>query len=261
MVRHNFSTIGHATAAASRGTNRVNWNLIGINDVLAQYHGRQSGLPYELVGGIPILPRTPRVYQLVIKRIMDIVLVLSALIVLAPMFVGVALAIKLTSRGPVLFHQTRVGYRGHPFTIFKFRTMYTDLCDVSGIEQTRNDDRRVTPVGRILRKTSIDELPQLLNVLRGEMSLVGPRPHVAGMLAGGQVYEDLVPYYALRHEMLPGLTGWAQANGLRGPTLDPVTAIKRVDHDIAYIQNFSVLLDLKIMLLTLWREFLSGDAV
>jgi lipopolysaccharide/colanic/teichoic acid biosynthesis glycosyltransferase len=119
----------------------------------------------------------------------------------------------------------------------------------------------VTPVGRFLRRTSLDELPQLVNVIVGDMSLVGPRPHVEGMLAAGVDYAELVPYYNLRHVMRPGLSGWAQANGLRGPTDSAEAARARIDHDVAYIQNFSIWLDLKIIWLTLVKEFVTGSGV
>jgi lipopolysaccharide/colanic/teichoic acid biosynthesis glycosyltransferase len=121
------------------------------------------------------------------------------------------------------------------------------------------NDPRVTAIGSFIRKTSIDELPQLINVLRGDMSLVGPRPHVPGMKAGGMLYRKLVPYYDVRLTMLPGLTGWAQANGWRGETDAPVAGRSRVDHDIAYIANFSLWLDLKIILMTIRREFVVGS--
>jgi lipopolysaccharide/colanic/teichoic acid biosynthesis glycosyltransferase len=145
--------------------------------------------------------------------------------------------------------------------MLKFRTMYDDHADPTGQAQTRPDDERITPVGRLLRRTSIDELPQLINVITGDMSLVGPRPHVAGMLAAGIDYAELVPYYNLRHTMRPGLSGWAQANGLRGPTDSAEIARARIDHDIAYIQNFSIWLDLKIIWLTLVKEFVTGSGV
>jgi lipopolysaccharide/colanic/teichoic acid biosynthesis glycosyltransferase len=221
----------------------------------------QSGLPYLRVDGVPARPPAPAAYQLAAKRVLDIALVLCALLALAPLLLGVAAAIKLSSKGPVLFRQERVGRDGRPFMILKYRTMFADKCDASGVAQTRTGDQRITPLGQFLRRTSIDELPQLINVLMGDMSLVGPRPHVAGMLAGGKQFEELVPYYDMRYVMRPGLTGWAQANGLRGPTVDPVVATKRIDHDIAYIQNYSVLLDVKIIFITLQREFLSGSGV
>lgn len=181
--------------------------------------------------------------------------------VFAPVFIITALAIKLSSKGPVLFKQRRVGLGNNEFHVYKFRTMYVEGQDLSGVRQTMADDARITTVGRLLRRTSVDEVPQIINILKGEMSFVGPRPHVAGMLAGGLPYEELVPYYDLRHAMKPGLTGWAQANGLRGPTIDPIRARQRVDHDIAYIQNFSLWLDLVVIARTAWREFITGTGV
>ncbi|WP_343057436.1 sugar transferase [Chthonobacter rhizosphaerae] len=194
-----------------------------------------------------------------VKRAMDFTLALAALIALAPLLLTVALIIKLSSRGPVFFKQYRVGLGNVEFEIYKFRSMYTDRCDVSGVAQTTENDPRVTPIGRFIRRTSIDELPQLLNVLKGDMSLVGPRPHVAGMLAGGVPYEELVPNYPLRHAMRPGLTGLAQVNGYRGPTTDANKARLRVEHDLEYIRHFSVALDMRIILRTVWTEFLSGS--
>src|SRR5690606_32643698 len=134
--------------------------------------------------------------------------------------------------------------------------LYVAAQDLSGVSQVLADDNRVTRVGRFLRRTSLDELPQLINILRGEMSLVGPRPHVRGMRAADRPYDVLVPYYRMRRLAKPGLTGWAQANGLRGTTQNAAHAIGRVDHDIAYIQNFSFSLDLRILILTLVRELL-----
>lgn len=186
---------------------------------------------------------------------------LLLLVVFAPVFLLTAAAIKATSKGPVLFKQRRVGFNNCDFFVYKFRTMYVERQDLSGVRQTLEDDPRITPIGRLLRRTSVDEVPQIINILRGEMSFVGPRPHVAGMLAGGMPYEQLVPYYSLRHAMKPGLTGWAQANGFRGPTIDPIRARQRVDHDIAYIQNFSLRLDMVIIARTAWREFVTGTGV
>ncbi|MBJ3783118.1 sugar transferase [Devosia sediminis] len=221
----------------------------------------QSGLKYSWSDGVPerAVDSDARRTKLAAKRAFDLVVGTLAILGLLPLLVLVAVGIKLTSKGPVFFRQAREGINGSTFNALKFRSMRIDDCDNSGIAQTTKDDPRVTAIGRFLRRTSIDELPQLINVLRGEMSIVGPRPHVSGMRAGGMAYRDLVPYYDRRLDMLPGITGWAQANGLRGSTHDATVARRRIDHDIAYIQNFSLLLDLKIIWLTLRNEFLSGS--
>lgn len=223
----------------------------------------QNGLPYLWEKDLPVTPEPswPRLLSFGVKRSMDIMLAVLLILLFSPVFIVAALSVKLSSKGPVLFRQQRVGFMNREFSVYKFRTMYVGRQDPTGVQQTTEDDARITRVGKILRKTSVDELPQIINILRGEMSFVGPRPHVAGMLAGGLPYEELVPYYNLRHVMKPGLTGWAQANGFRGPTIDPVRARQRVDHDIAYIQNFSVWLDVLILMRTAWREFVTGTGV
>jgi len=137
--------------------------------------------------------------------------------------------------------------------------MYTHLSDYRGTCQVTAGDPRITPLGRILRKTSLDELPQLINVLMGDMSLVGPRPHVPGMLAGGLLYEQLTPYYFQRHNMRPGITGLAQVSGHRGNTALPESAIERLDHDLLYIEKWSLWLDLSIIIRTLIRELTAGS--
>jgi lipopolysaccharide/colanic/teichoic acid biosynthesis glycosyltransferase len=145
--------------------------------------------------------------------------------------------------------------------MLKFRSMRVDAGDYSGVKQTVADDERVTPIGRFLRATSLDELPQLWNILVGDMAVIGPRPMVPGQLAAGVHYEQVVPYYGYRHMVKPGLSGWAQANGLRGPTTDLVSAKDRIDHDCAYVQNFSLALDIRIIVQTLAREFLTGSGI
>jgi len=194
----------------------------------------------------------------VMKRVLDISLAGLGLLALMPLLVIVAILIKIESPGPVFFRQKREGLHGKLFSVYKFRSMRSELGDASGVAQTVSGDPRVTPIGRFLRRTSIDELPQLINVLLGDMSLVGPRPHVPGMLAGGMRYRDLVSYYDERHRVRPGITGWAQVNGLRGSTTERSTAIARVDYDLAYIDNWSLGLDLKIIFLTVWRELTRG---
>jgi lipopolysaccharide/colanic/teichoic acid biosynthesis glycosyltransferase len=222
---------------------------------------RHSGLTLPFADAMPVLPAFGPERRLALrgKRVFDILAASAALFLLLPLMLIVGLLIKVTSKGPVLFSQQREGLNGKSFALLKFRSMRTEACDASGVAQTVRDDPRVTWIGRIVRRTSIDELPQLLNVLRGDMSLVGPRPHVPGMKSAGMLYRDLVPYYDLRLQMLPGLTGWAQANGLRGETTNARLARARVDHDIAYIRNFSLWLDIKIILKTIQNEFVGGS--
>lgn len=222
-----------------------------------------SGLPLTFVGGRPIECRASvsKKIQLALKRAIDIFGGALILLALAPSLLLVALAIRLSSPGPALFRQLREGHNGAPISVYKFRTMYIERCDASGIAQTKNADPRITPIGRLLRRTSIDELPQLLNVLNGDMSLVGPRPHAFGTLAAGIQYDLAVHYYAARQAMKPGISGWAQANGFRGPTEDADKARARIDHDLAYIENFSLLLDFRVISRTLAREFLNGSGL
>lgn len=193
------------------------------------------------------------------KRAFDVTCAGSALLVLSPLLLAVAAAIKVTSPGPILFTQYRYGHRNRPFRIFKFRTMQTSLGDASGVKQTVKDDPRVTLVGRVLRRTSLDELPQLINVVIGDMSLVGPRPHVPGMQAADVCYEDLVPYYFQRHNIRPGITGLAQVSGCRGSTAVASAAVSRVDYDLEYIERWSLWLDIKILWRTVRNEFFSGS--
>jgi polysaccharide biosynthesis protein PslA len=221
----------------------------------------QHGLPLLMENGIPVLPKASlrTILHDHIKRAIDIVLSATALVVLGPTLIVLAIAVMLSSPGPILFRQWRTGRNGVPFRIYKFRTMRMAACDLAGVRQVTMDDPGVTPLGRFMRSRSLDELPQLFNVLRGDMSLIGPRPHAIGMKAAGVLYEELVPYYELRHVVRPGLSGWAQANGLRGPTTSAASARGRIDHDMAYIQNQSLLLDFKIILRTIKSEFLSGS--
>jgi polysaccharide biosynthesis protein PslA len=193
------------------------------------------------------------------KRIFDIVMAGGALAFFAPLLLAIAVTIRLTSPGPALFFQYRYGYRNRRFKIYKFRSMRVDASDATGVKQTVAGDKRVTWIGKILRKISLDEIPQLINVLKGDMSLVGPRPHVPGMLAANLLYEDLVPYYFQRHSARPGITGLAQINGCRGSTVEAGRAISRIDHDLEYIEKWSLRLDITIILRTIRSEFLSGS--
>jgi exopolysaccharide biosynthesis polyprenyl glycosylphosphotransferase len=195
------------------------------------------------------------------KRVFDLACAGIALTALSPFLIAVVAAIKVTSPGPVFFTQDRYGYRNRRFRIYKFRTMHTTMSDRSGVTQTVGDDPRVTLLGRILRRTSIDELPQLINVVLGDMSLVGPRPHVPGMKAASVKYEHLVPYYFQRHNIRPGITGLAQVNGCRGSTAVADAAVSRVDYDLQYIEQWSLWLDIKIIWRTIRHEFFSGTGI
>jgi lipopolysaccharide/colanic/teichoic acid biosynthesis glycosyltransferase len=203
-------------------------------------------------------PGWSRSMQLRVKRVIDIVVSLLGLVVLSPLFLVVALAIKATSPGPVFFRQIRWGLRGRRIAVFKFRSMRIDACDLTGVRQTVAGDARVTTVGAWLRKSNIDELPQLLNVLKGDMSLVGPRCHPVGMLAAGKLYEDLVHGYHIRHAMRPGLTGLAQVRGLRGSTVRASKARQRIASDLYYVEHFSLWLDVKIVAGTIRNERFGG---
>ena len=192
------------------------------------------------------------------KRAFDIVLATLALAILSPLLVIVAIIISLETKGAPIFRQQRWGKDYTKINIFKFRTMYARSCDASGRIQTKTNDPRVTRFGKFLRKNNIDELPQLINILRGDMSFVGPRCHPIGMLAAGQLYENLVPSYHSRHKTVPGLTGLAQLNGYRGPTTNKERAIKRIAFDRLYLRKQSFTLDLKIIALTAFKELSGG---
>jgi putative colanic acid biosynthesis UDP-glucose lipid carrier transferase len=184
--------------------------------------------------------------QSVVKRGFDLALAGLILLVILPVMVAIAVLIRLDSPGPVFFYQRRIGLNGRLFRICKFRTM-TSLDDGAVVRQAAPGDQRVTKVGAILRRYSLDEVPQLLNVLKGDMSLVGPRPHA---LAHDTAYSREIPSYPVRHRMKPGITGWAQVNGWRGPTPELPLMIARVEHDIWYIDHWSIWLDLKILVMT-----------
>jgi exopolysaccharide biosynthesis polyprenyl glycosylphosphotransferase len=196
------------------------------------------------------LPRRAGAGWSTAKRVEDILLATLALIVfLLPMLL-IALAIRLDSRGPILFRQTRTGRHERSFAMLKFRTMRHELQDLEAAQQTTRDDQRVTRLGALLRRTSLDELPQLFNVLRGDMALVGPRPHAPGTRAAGRLFHEVVPHYAARHRVRPGLTGLAQVRGLRGETDNEEKLERRVESDLEYIERWSVGLDLLIVLRT-----------
>lgn len=205
---------------------------------------------YSRVGSLAMLDLYDKPladWSRVSKWLFDKVIGLIALILLAPVMAAVALAVKLDSRGPVLFRQKRYGFNNELIEVYKFRSMYTDRCDANAQKLVTKEDPRVTRVGRIIRKTSLDELPQLFNVLKGTLSLVGPRPHAVQAKAGTELYDKVVDDYFARHKVKPGITGWAQINGWRGETDTEEKLRKRVEHDLYYIENWSLFLDLTIL--------------
>lgn len=204
-------------------------------------------------------PGTLKSLGLFVKIAVEVILAALLILMLLPVLVLVSLAIKLDSPGPVLYSQLRHGKGGVPIRVFKFRSMRADQCDMSGAKQCVEQDPRVTRVGKFLRKSNIDELPQLFSVLRGDMALIGPRCHPIGMLAAGVPYEELVPEYHDRHKMRPGITGLAQVRGLRGPTVRPSKARARIASDLYYVENYSLWLDIKIIFQTFRSEFLNGS--
>lgn len=194
------------------------------------------------------------------KILMDQSVTMLLLIALAVPMLIVAALIKIDSSGPVFFRQPRVGHRNQIFLIWKFRTMRHDAADFDGTRLTERNDPRLTRIGAWLRKHSIDEAPQLFNVLVGEMSLVGPRPHPINARAGDRLYRDIVPDYSRRHVVRPGITGWAQVNGWRGETVTADQIKHRVAHDMEYIVRQSLLLDMWIIVLTVLLEIRSKAA-
>jgi polysaccharide biosynthesis protein PslA len=194
------------------------------------------------------------------KVTFDLVMGSLILIVVAPFLALIAVAIRLDSPGPVLFRQPRLGFNNRLFICYKFRSMHHGMADLLGDRQATRGDARVTRVGKWLRALSLDELPQLFNVLRGNMSLVGPRPHPPNTKAEDKLFTEVVAKYAFRHRVKPGITGWAQVNGWRGETRTMVQIENRVACDLAYIENWSLWFDLRIMMLTVTREILSRHA-
>ncbi len=215
------------------------------------------------LGGLPllgVLGRPLRDWRGVLKAVEDRVLGTLIFLMIAPVLLTIALFIKLDSPGPVFFRQRRYGLNNRLIEVLKFRTMYQHATDANAEQLTRRNDPRVTRIGAFLRRTSLDELPQFINVMRGEMSIVGPRPHAIAAKAGGLLYQEAVREYDVRHRMKPGITGWAQVNGWRGETRTVEQIRKRVEHDLYYIEHWSVPLDLLIILRTVLGGFTGRSA-
>jgi Undecaprenyl-phosphate glucose phosphotransferase len=224
---------------------------------IPDYNALVPSRPYtEDLMGLPVIniryvPLTNTINWMV-KRAVDIIGAIVGIVIFSPFMLLSALAIRLTSRGPVIFKQERVGWQNKPFHIYKFRTMkMEDNNDESS--WTVKDDPRVTKIGKLLRRTSIDEMPQFFNILVGEMSLVGPRPEQSNFV---EQFKEEIPRYLIKHQVRPGLTGWAQINGYRGDT----SIRKRIEYDIFYIENWNFSFDIKIILQTIFKGFISKNA-
>ncbi|GAB2190883.1 undecaprenyl-phosphate glucose phosphotransferase [Sessilibacter sp. MAH2] len=212
------------------------------------------------LNGIPaigIVGEPNRGTMSMLKRMEDIVLALIILAIISGPMLVIAAAVKLTSKGPIFFRQTRYGLDGRPFKMWKFRSMTVCEDDSSQIKQAQKNDTRITKLGAFLRRTSLDELPQFLNVLEGNMSIVGPRPHA---VAHNEMYREKISGYMLRHKIKPGITGWAQVNGARGETDTLDKMERRVEYDLHYIRNWSVAWDIKIIFLTIFKGFINKNA-
>lgn len=225
---------------------------------IPDYNNIIPTIPYmEDLQGLPVIhirhvPLTG-VFNATMKRSVDIVGALFGLILFSPLMLLVALIIKMTSPGPIIFSQERIGLHNRPFKMYKFRSMEVQDPNREKSQWTTPHDPRVTPVGRFIRKTSIDEMPQFFNVLMGDMSLVGPRPERPLFV---ERFKEEIPRYMIKHQVRPGLTGWAQVNGYRGDT----SITKRIEHDLYYIENWSLGFDFKIMFLTVFKGFINKNA-
>ncbi|HEY1735937.1 MAG TPA: undecaprenyl-phosphate glucose phosphotransferase [Methylovirgula sp.] len=209
---------------------------------------------YSYIGSVPLIDIVERPladWDLLLKSCFDKIVGGLCLLALSPIMLAVAAAVKLTSKGPILFKQKRYGFNNELIEVYKFRSMYVDKEDATAAKLVTRSDPRVTPVGRFIRKTSLDELPQLFNVVfKGNLSLIGPRPHAVHAKAAERLYDEAVDGYFARHKVRPGLSGWAQIHGWRGETDTQEKIQQRVEHDLYYIENWSILLDLYILLAT-----------
>ena len=221
------------------------------NDIIPTrpYTEDLMGLPVVNIRHVPLT----NTFHMICKRIMDIAGSIVAIIVFSPVMLVTAVLVKATSRGPLIYKQERVGLHNQNFQMYKFRSMEVQSAKSEKKAWTVRNDPRVTPVGRFIRKTSIDELPQLFNILKGDMSLVGPRPERPFFV---EKFREEIPRYMVKHQVRPGLTGWAQINGYRGDT----SIKKRIEYDLYYIENWTMGLDIKILFLTFFKGFVNKNA-
>jgi putative colanic acid biosynthesis UDP-glucose lipid carrier transferase len=224
---------------------------IFVFDLIQARSGEIHGIPVVAMCETPFYG-----YRGVAKRLTDVGFSLLILMLLLPLLVAIAILVKVSSPGPIIFRQRRYGLDGREIAVYKFRTMRV-IEDGAQITQASRFDRRITPIGAVLRRSSMDELPQLINVLQGRMSLVGPRPHA---VAHNEEYRKLIKGYMVRHKVLPGITGLAQVNGCRGETSQLAQMQARVDFDLDYLRHWSPMLDIKILLLTVVKVFRDDQA-
>jgi len=229
-------------------------------EIVSSRMERARFVPYFGITALRVSPKPIEGWNYVLKWLEDKIIAATAIFLLSPILLAVAIAIRLESRGPILFRQSRYGFNNKLIEVYKFRSMYHEKRDENAEALAVKGDPRITKVGRIIRRTSLDELPQLFNVLKGDMSIVGPRPHATRAKAAGRLYEDVVKEYAVRHKIKPGITGWAQANGWRGETDTEEKIRKRVEYDLYYIENWSIMLDLETILRTVFALFSSKGA-
>lgn len=255
IERYDVKTVYIVTPLSASGVIQEIYNKLMDKHVTVHwipdiYALRLVNHSFTEIAGVPVLTlsETPLIgFNKVIKETEDIILASIIFIMILPILLAVAIAVKLDSPGPIFFRQNRAGWNGKTFRIWKFRSMYVHQDDAGKVKQAQKDDPRITRVGRFIRKTSLDELPQILNVLSGDMSLVGPRPHA---IQHDEEYSKRISDYFARHHIKPGITGLAQVRGLRGETTDIDQMVQRVESDIEYINNWSVWLDITILLRT-----------
>lgn len=219
--------------------------------------------PLVLLGDMPVITLFERPISgtdAIVKRAEDLVFTSLIMLFIWPIMLLTALAVRLDSPGPIFFRQPREGFNNQRFDVLKFRSMTHEKCQTDGVKQATRGDKRVTRVGRIIRATSIDELPQLFNVLKGDMSLVGPRPHAPSTRAAGRLFHEVVQTYAARHKVKPGITGWAQVCGWRGETDTEEKLVKRLEYDLYYIENWSVTFDIYILFRTVFAVLFPKNA-
>jgi Undecaprenyl-phosphate glucose phosphotransferase len=243
--------------------NKLSMIPVDVRLCPSEFALRLGSVQASHIGGhtfLNVIDRPLRDWRWTAKAVEDRLLAAAILLLISPVLLAIALLVKLDSPGPILFRQKRYGFNNELIEMLKFRTMYHELSDSNAERLTQRGDPRITRIGAFLRRTSLDELPQFLNVLRGDMSIVGPRPHALSAKAGALLYREAVKQYDARHRVKPGITGWAQVNGWRGETNTLEQIRKRVEHDLYYIEHWSIALDLQIIVRTIVSGFTGRNA-